>query len=115
MSFIEPINMLIARLMIPGPIIILMVGVLLFFYTHNHRKIVGAIFGALGSLGLLFFSGVIWASLDARFAYGVFGMARAFLFALAAVEIATIVVGIVCLIKRNPIKKTKTNNDASKT
>jgi hypothetical protein len=112
MSLIEPINMVIARLMIPGPIIILIVGVFLFFYTHNHRKIVGVFFGALGSLGLLFFSGVIWASLASRFTFG-FNMERGILFGLAAIEIATIIVGIVCLIKSNSVKETKTNTVAS--
>jgi hypothetical protein len=57
----------------------------------------------LGSLGLLFFSGVIWASLASRFAFG-FDIARGILFGLAAIEIATIVVGIVCLIKSKPVR-----------
>jgi hypothetical protein len=113
MSFIEPINMVIARLMIPAPIMILIVGVFLFFYTHSHRKLIGVFFVVLGSLGLLFFSGVIWASLASHFAFG-FEMERGFLFGLAAVEIATIAVGIVCLIKSNPVKETKAISDSFK-
>ena len=107
MSVLDPINIILARLMIPVPIIILFVGIFLFLYVPNHRKVVGVVLGVLGSLGFTIFSAVIWASLDTRFASGVFGMARALLFALAAVEMATIVVGIICLIKRNPIKETK--------
>jgi|WetSurMetagenome_2_1015567.scaffolds.fasta_scaffold969980_1 hypothetical protein len=113
MSFIEPLNMVIARLMIPAPIFILIVGVLLFYYTHSHRKLVGVFFVVLGSLGLLFFSGVIWASFASHFAFG-FEMVRGILFGLAAVEIATIAVGIVCLIKSNSIKETKTISDSIK-
>lgn len=109
MSVLDPINIILARLSIPIPIIILFIGIFLFLYAPNHRKVVGVVLGVLGSSGFFFFSAVIWASLDARFATGVFDMARALLFALAAVEIAAIVVGIVCLIKRNPIKATKTS------
>jgi hypothetical protein len=109
MSLLDPINIFFARLLIPVPIIILIVGICLFFFAPNHRKVVGVVLGVLGSLGLFLFSGIIWASLAPRFESGVFGMARGLLFVLAAIEIVIIVVGIVCLVKSNPVKVTKPN------
>ena len=85
---------MIAYSLIVVPVAILVIGIILFFYKPIHRLTVGVILVTFGSLGLIIVSGAFDISLSYMDGRGI-----TVYMALIAVEIMTIIVGVVSLVK----------------
>jgi hypothetical protein len=94
------------------PIAILIVGIILFFYKPLHRKIIGKILVILGSVGLLCLLGLVLSLLSGAGylmraeAPSIFWMELLLFLGLIAVEVVTIIIGVLSF-KKATFRETK--------
>ena len=75
------------------PIVILVIGVILYFYRARHRFTLGILLISLGSAGVPIYSIAFYISIIMRSGLGIFMW-------LVIIEVSTIVVGVTSLINR---------------
>ena len=97
MSFLDVVLQVFAWLLIVVPIAILVIGVILFHYSPVHRKTVGIILLTLGSLELALYSLTFYFTFTLRTSNL---RAIGFSSILLVVEVSTVIIGIVSMIKK---------------
>lgn len=90
MSLLDILLRILAYSIVVVPIAILIIGIILFFYKPIHRLTVGALLVAFGSLGLTIYSISFYIALTR-------GQGVLFFMAILAVEVMTIITGIISL------------------
>ena len=101
-SFLDRLVQVFAWLTFAGPVVLLLAGLFLFRYKPLHRKTIGIIWTSLGGFGVMVFAFVLYFSSTIPSA----SVPRMLAISLVevSVEICTIAVGIISLIKKVELK-----------
>ena len=90
MALLDVLLQVFAWLVVAVPVAILIFGVMFYFLLPSHRKAIGIVLTTLGSFGLSVFSLVLYIA-------AVYGTVKAIFVAMIAVELATLILGIISL------------------
>ncbi len=96
MSILDFLVQVLAYSLFVGPIVVLIIGAILYHYKPKHRFSLGIILTSLGSLGVLIYSATFYISIRMNEAFGPFVW-------LVIVEVSTVIVGIISFVNRNRV------------